>query len=143
MQEIPISFKRQLEVARLETAFNDDEFVYALRAADCSVDPAEDPLEMSDPDSTSQLASRVRVGPIIPVLRSGEYVERAEIADDVVTRLLEKTDGIMPVVALHGMPGVGKTTLAQAVAHDPRVAKRFAAGILWELWEPHPIYPER
>jgi transcriptional regulator with XRE-family HTH domain len=33
--------------------------------------------------------------------------------------------------ALHGLPGVGKTALALALAHDPEVRQRFPDGVLW------------
>ena len=34
------------------------------------------------------------------------------------------------LTAMHGWPGVGKTTLAAALAHDPEIASRFE-GVLW------------
>ena len=36
-----------------------------------------------------------------------------------------------PRLALRGLPGVGKTTLAFALAKDKQVAKRFSNGLLW------------
>ena len=35
------------------------------------------------------------------------------------------------ISAIHGLGGIGKTILAQALAHDPQVQKRFCDGILW------------
>lgn len=34
-------------------------------------------------------------------------------------------------VAVHGLPGIGKTTLLSALAHDPEVAARYPDGVLW------------
>lgn len=35
------------------------------------------------------------------------------------------------ITALKGAGGFGKTTLARAVCHDPRVRQKFSDGILW------------
>jgi len=35
------------------------------------------------------------------------------------------------VISLNGLPGVGKTTLAVAVAHDPEIRTHFPDGVLW------------
>ncbi len=40
-------------------------------------------------------------------------------------------EGTHTTVALNGLPGVGKTALAAALAHDPEVRAYFADGILW------------
>lgn len=40
--------------------------------------------------------------------------------------------------ALNGIPGVGKTTLAVALAHDPAVQQHFHAGVLWAAVGPQP-----
>src|SRR5437762_2297411 len=34
-------------------------------------------------------------------------------------------------VAVSGMPGVGKTALVAALAHDPHIRKQFPDGVLW------------
>src|SRR5262249_40192185 len=34
-------------------------------------------------------------------------------------------------IALHGLPGVGKTALAIALAHSPEIRARFGDGVLW------------
>jgi DNA-binding XRE family transcriptional regulator len=41
-------------------------------------------------------------------------------------------------VALWGLPGVGKTALASALAYDADVHARFADGVLWAGLGPHP-----
>lgn len=37
-----------------------------------------------------------------------------------------------PISAVNGLPGVGKTTIAIALAHDPVVLGRFSDGVLWQ-----------
>ncbi len=45
------------------------------------------------------------------------------------------------VVALHGLPGVGKTALAVGLAHDQEVRAHFCDGILWAALGPEPSIP--
>jgi tetratricopeptide (TPR) repeat protein/transcriptional regulator with XRE-family HTH domain len=42
------------------------------------------------------------------------------------------------LIALYGLPGVGKTTLAVALAHDHAIQDHFEDGILWAGLGPHP-----
>src|SRR5262249_22974519 len=42
------------------------------------------------------------------------------------------------LIALYGLPGVGKTTLAVALAHDHTIQDHFEDGILWAGLGPHP-----
>src|SRR6266487_3085021 len=43
-------------------------------------------------------------------------------------RLCTKESGL---VSLHGLPGVGKTTIAIALAHDADIRQAFPDGVLW------------
>jgi DNA-binding XRE family transcriptional regulator len=43
--------------------------------------------------------------------------------------------------ALHGLPGVGKTSLAVALAHDAAIQQHFSDGILWVGLGPQPNVP--
>ncbi len=45
------------------------------------------------------------------------------------------------LTALNGLPGVGKTTLAIALAHDSEIQDHFSDGILWAGLGPHPNVP--
>jgi hypothetical protein len=43
-----------------------------------------------------------------------------------------------PRTVVRGWPGVGKTTILNALVHDPGVAARFADGVLWASVGPNP-----
>jgi hypothetical protein len=62
------------------------------------------------------------------------HVERSAVAGPLIEALLTDLsgqNGILVVSALHGLGGVGKTALAAAVSHDPRIREHFRDGILW------------
>jgi NB-ARC domain len=42
------------------------------------------------------------------------------------------------LTAVRGWPGVGKTTIAAALAHDPEIATAFPDGVLWTSLGPNP-----
>ena len=64
-----------------------------------------------------------------PPLPPYPIVGRESLVADVKTALLG--DPKPGIVALNGLPGVGKTTLAMVLAHDPQVQEHFRDGILW------------
>ncbi|MCU0499508.1 MAG: NB-ARC domain-containing protein [Anaerolineae bacterium] len=61
-----------------------------------------------------------------------DFVSREQL-NQVIKHLITTDDpaGITSQAALKGMGGYGKTTLAQAVCHDPRIWAKFIDGILW------------
>jgi tetratricopeptide (TPR) repeat protein/transcriptional regulator with XRE-family HTH domain len=69
--------------------------------------------------------------PAIPPLPgvANALVGRQELLSTLKARLCAETPSA--VVALNGLPGVGKTALAIALAHDKEVLAHFRDGILW------------
>ena len=61
------------------------------------------------------------------------FVHRPAVSRDLKARLLADgpTAGCLVVSAVHGLGGVGKSTLAAALAHDSEVMERFSDGVLW------------
>lgn len=64
-----------------------------------------------------------------PLARDHELVGR----DDLLNLLKQRLQGAGAgaLLALNGLPGVGKTTLATALAYDEEVRRHFSSGILW------------
>lgn len=62
------------------------------------------------------------------------FVPRPEITHPLKERLLSTTDvrpGVLARSAIQGGAGVGKSTLAAALTHDPDIQTHFVDGILW------------
>jgi tetratricopeptide (TPR) repeat protein/transcriptional regulator with XRE-family HTH domain len=76
-------------------------------------------------------ASGPILDPAIPPLPAGEHglVGRDELLRNLKERLLSGKR--VAISALNGLPGVGKTALATALAHDEEVQAHFADGVLW------------
>ena len=94
---------------------------------------------MKTPDATDTerqgekyLRPRIVQAPPLPA----HFVPRPEVTRDLKARLLATgptEPGVPALCALWGMGGIGKTTLAAALAHDPDpdVQDRFPDGVLW------------
>jgi tetratricopeptide (TPR) repeat protein/transcriptional regulator with XRE-family HTH domain len=74
---------------------------------------------------------------IPPLLASAEdLIGRDQLLPQLRAYLCaEKTPGI---IALYGLPGVGKTTLAVTLAHDQAIQNHFQDGVLWVGLGPQP-----
>jgi hypothetical protein len=62
------------------------------------------------------------------------FVHRPEVSWDLKARLLEeegRPSGVLVVSAIYGLGGIGKSTLAAALARAPEVLGRFLDGVLW------------
>jgi transcriptional regulator with XRE-family HTH domain len=75
--------------------------------------------------------------PLTPIELVGRETDLAHIK----AQLLGQTDGRVLLTALNGMPGVGKTSLAIAVAYDAEIRASFSGGILWAALGPNPNIP--
>jgi tetratricopeptide (TPR) repeat protein/transcriptional regulator with XRE-family HTH domain len=75
--------------------------------------------------------------PLTPIELIGRETDLARIKE----QLLCHTDGSMVLSALNGIPGVGKTSLAIAIAHDADIRASFSDGILWAALGPTPNIP--
>jgi tetratricopeptide (TPR) repeat protein/transcriptional regulator with XRE-family HTH domain len=65
----------------------------------------------------------------IPAVGARTLVGRDDLIQQLKQRLL--AGGRVALSALNGLPGVGKTALATALAHDAEVRAHFPDGILW------------
>ena len=61
------------------------------------------------------------------------FVPRPEVSDELKHLLTDETaaPGTLVVSAVHGLGGIGKTTLVAALVHDPEVQAHFPDGVLW------------
>uniref|UniRef100_UPI0035E40B8C NB-ARC domain-containing protein n=1 Tax=Thermogemmatispora sp. TaxID=1968838 RepID=UPI0035E40B8C len=76
------------------------------------------------------------VDPMIPLPPPVRLVGRDEELQRIKGRLF--AGEAVALSALNGLPGVGKTSLAVALAHDPEVRAYFCDGILWAALGPRP-----
>lgn len=88
-------------------------------------------LPLTSPDSTlNALRSAVNQAPPLPRY----FVPRPEITNRLKTNLLSRNPGAPGVLNIHallGLGGIGKSTVATALAYDLEVQQQFADGILW------------
>ncbi|HJT56630.1 MAG TPA: tetratricopeptide repeat protein [Ktedonobacteraceae bacterium] len=98
--------------------------------------------EQHQAPTSQEIPAQASMAPIydaaIPPLSSGtsELVGRSEALSQLRARLCSGKNLVL--TALNGLPGVGKTTLAVAMAHDSRVLEYFGDGALWAGVGPQP-----
>lgn len=89
---------------------------------------------------TALAATTIVVEPIydtaMPLPPPVSLVGRDRQLADLEQKLRAGSNG--SIIALHGLPGAGKTALASTLAHDPRVRSYFSDGILWAGLGPEP-----
>jgi hypothetical protein len=73
-----------------------------------------------------------------PVLPPQGVIGRAEKLSEILHRLIQVDDGEDRPVALHGIGGIGKTTLAAAVGRLKAVVNAFTGGVFWISLGPNP-----
>ncbi len=76
--------------------------------------------------------------PAVPALMPGGkgLVGRDDLLQQLKERLRDGREVVLS--ALNGLPGVGKTSLAVALARDPDIAAHFSDGVLWTGLGPAP-----
>lgn len=99
-------------------------------------------LDLIAPDSTlTPLISPASTHPVpifdpeIPrlTIATGKVIGRAALLDDVLISLQNRGTSV-----LFGLPGIGKTTLAQYVSQQPVIRELFPDGLLWVSLGPEP-----
>src|SRR5579885_1374779 len=88
--------------------------------------------------STTQ-ASEALYDPAIPLPPAIPLIGRDEDLARLKQRL--QAGGSIALTALNGLPGVGKTALSIALAHDPEIRAHFRDGVLWAALGPNPNMP--
>lgn len=93
-----------------------------------------------EPGVSASLASLDRIfDPCIPDHPPRPLIGRNNLLASVRARLCASAKG--QVVALQGLPGVGKTTLAWALTYSPHIRQYFQEGVLWATLGPDPDLP--
>jgi NB-ARC domain len=122
VQEVPANFSGGLlEVAHLSAAFADDDFCNALRVSLGYEPPIAPWIPIPSP------------GPSPSVQAPAEYVDRPELTQPLLAHLLSDhaLAGRTMISAVHGLGGIGKTTIARWLVWQPEIAQRFRDGRIW------------
>ncbi len=84
-------------------------------------------------------AKRIGNAPALPSLLIGRERDLAKLTARLARGVSAKQQPATQVLtAVRGWPGVGKTTVARAMAHWPEVAAAFPDGVLWAALGPSP-----
>lgn len=76
---------------------------------------------------------------IAPPFRPSVFVGREDALNNIRQLLTVKRSANQEnITVIHGLPGVGKTSLVSAIGHDPEIARSFKDGILWVSLEQKP-----
>jgi transcriptional regulator with XRE-family HTH domain/tetratricopeptide (TPR) repeat protein len=118
--------------------------LFAKNALELGIVPASDPhpeknpplieVEMPDlphPAPTEKMQATRIYDPTIPIMLGGasDLIGRDDLLADLKKRLFSKKHPIL--TAFNGLPGIGKTALAVALAVDREVQEEFRDGIVW------------
>src|SRR5581483_9805901 len=90
---------------------------------------------LETPDASSSKLARSSPLWHVPYSLTPFFLGREEVLDQLVQALCAQGESVR---AITGLPGVGKTSLALALAHHPQVQKHFYDGVLWVGLGPKP-----
>jgi transcriptional regulator with XRE-family HTH domain len=94
-----------------------------------------------EPGAVASLPSHNRIfDSCIPDHPPRPLIGRNNLLTAIRMRLCACAQG--QVVALQGMPGVGKTTLAWALTYSPHIGQHFQGGVLWTTLGPSPSHQQ-
>ena len=101
---------------------------------------ADDPEQMTRLVRTLEKPCEVRRVPFMAGDRPAGYVERPREMEALIGHMVhgETHEPVAITVVLQGAGGFGKTALALALCHDPRIEESFDDGILWVTLREHP-----
>src|SRR5450755_3724834 len=118
---------RQVTISRWETGeTSPSRYFRTLLCELFGKDPQDLDLEAA---SSLPRASGTLIDPLIPPLPPLLVGREKEVV--TLRAHLGKRGQALPLIMVNGLPGVGKTTLAAAVAHDPEIRAQFPDGVLW------------
>lgn len=134
-EQLCILFGKNAKQLGLVSDLNDDEIIQeekphlSLEIQPSSPSPVIRESFLADPAIPETLGS------------NGSLLGRSGLLARVKELLFEGDS--LALTAINGLPGIGKTTLAVAVATDEQVQTRFRDGILWVGLGPHPNVPSQ
>ena len=111
-------------------------FGQSAEALDLTGEPPLSPPSQNETGEKQTASSLLDPTIPLPFTNSRTLIGREELLAE--TRELIGGQQGPTRVALTGLPGVGKTTLAVALANDPALREHFRDGILWLGLGPHP-----
>lgn len=109
-----------------------DRVANTLREREQKWTPEDDAGKTSKPVTDIEVDQRINPSPFLaPPLPSHTLIGRDQMLIGLKRQLFAGHTQNVALFALNGLPGVGKTALAIALAHDKEVQKHFSDGILW------------
>lgn len=132
------------ELARMATEFQQTKLDRKLSGSSKLSDTeTEKEVSSNTPPSLSTLEHRTSHKKIhlVPQLPPQGIFGREQILADIIGKLSadDREKGANPALALRGMGGVGKTTLAISIGHNRKLAETFPDGVLWVELGPQPV----
>lgn len=110
-----------------------------VQMSDLVATEAEEPNDDSVGAPNESGSERIGNAPPLPSLLIGREEDLTKLASRL-RRAASQTEQppTQVITAVRGWPGVGKTSVARAIAHSPELAEAFPDGVLWASLGPSP-----